>query len=150
MVCTVLPGHFLDIQLPECTKIYSSSSHHSGRCHYDIKRHMPQLYWVAWFPYVLFPWLKLNSYSNASVFLSLCDELQCFHSDSNATTSDKMLMQSIFRWPIESCVTSVYRSWSWTFFNSCCDIAFEVAFWYRSIGKTLLTSKNRNAHATKR
>ena len=50
-------------------------------------------------------------------------------------------MQSVFRWPIESCVKTVYRSWSWTFFNSCCDIAFEVAFWYRSIGKTLLTSK---------
>ena len=33
--------------------------------------------------------LKLNSYSNASVFLSLCDELSRFHSDSNATTSDK-------------------------------------------------------------
>ena len=59
-------------------------------------------------------------------------------------------MQSVFRWPIESCVMSVYRSWSWTFFSSCSDIAFEVVFCYRSIGKTLLTSKNGNVHATKR
>ena len=42
-------------------------------------------------------------------------------------------MQSIFRWPIESCVTSVKRSWSWTFFNSWSDIALEVAFWYLSV-----------------
>ena len=72
-----------------------------------------------------------------------------FHSDSNATTSDKTLMRSVFRWPIESCVTSVYRSWSWTFFNSCSDIALEVAFWYRSIGKTLLTSKKRKCACDK-
>ena len=60
------------------------------------------------------------------------------------------IKRSCRAWPIESCVTSVYRSWSWTFFNSCSDIALEVAFWYRFIGKTLLTSKNGNAHATKR
>ena len=46
----------------------------------------------------------------------------------------KTLMLNVFRWPIESCVTSVKRSWSWTFFNSCSDIALEVAFWYQSIG----------------
>ena len=30
-------------------------------------------------------------------FLSLCDELQHFHSDSNATAREKMLMQSVFQ-----------------------------------------------------
>ena len=38
--------------------------------------------------------LKLNSYSNASIISSLCDELSHFHADFNATASDKMLMQS--------------------------------------------------------
>ena len=35
------------------------------------------------------------------------------------------------------------------FFNSWSDIALGVAFWYQSICKTLLTSKNGNVHATK-
>ena len=50
----------------------------------------------------------------------------------NATASDKTFMPSVFRWLIESRVTSLKRSWSWTFFNSYSDIALEVAFW--SIG----------------
>ena len=48
-------------------------------------------------------------------------ELQLFHSDS--MLSDKTLMQSVFRWPIESCVMSI-------FFLFCFDISvFNICLW---------------------
>ena len=34
----------------------------------------------------------------------------------------------IFRWPIESCVMSAERFWSWTVFNSWSSIALGIAF----------------------
>ena len=44
--------------------------------------------------------------------------------------SDKMLMQSVFRWPIESCVMSEIHSWSLTCFNSWSSITLRIAFCY--------------------
>ena len=46
--------------------------------------------------------------------------------------SDKMIMQSICRWPIESC-QNMKRSWSWTFFSSWSGITLDIAFWYWSV-----------------
>ena len=85
-------------------------------------------FWIVHVTFSVFL-LKLNSCSNASVFLSLfvMSWGVFIQTQTPPTASDKTLMQSVFRWPIESCVTSVKRSWSWIFFNSCSDIALEVA-----------------------
>ena len=63
-----------------------------------------------------------------SVFSTLSSELQHFHSDSTPLLSNKTLMQSVSRWPVESCVMCVKRSWSWTWFNSWSSITFGIAF----------------------
>ena len=48
----------------------------------------------------------------------------------------------IFRWPIESCVTSVYRSWSWNF--------FQLMLRYRSWGSVLISIYRLDAHDLKK
>ena len=78
--------------------------------------------------------LKLDSHSISKHFSTLSSELKCFHSDSTLPLSDKMLMQSVFRRPIESCVMSVKCSWNWTFFKLWSGIVLKIAFWYQSIG----------------
>ena len=73
-------------------------------------------------------------------FSMLSRKLQCFHSDSRPPIRDKMLMQSIFRWPVESCVMNLKCSWSWTF-QLIEQHSDGIVFWYRSIGQTLITPK---------
>ena len=73
---------------------------------------------MRYFPvsYELKQRLKLGSYSNAKIFSMLSGKVQHFYSDLTPPLSYKTLMQSVFRWPIESCVMSLKCSWSWTFF----------------------------------
>ena len=90
---------------------------------------------VVWILHII---LKSDSHSNADNFFNLSCGLQHFHSDSTPQFSDKTLMQSIFRWPIQ-CVMSVKRSWCWTSFNSRSGITHGM-FWYQSIGLTPMAS----------
>ena len=74
----------------------------------------------------------VHTWTLSIFFSTLSDELQRFHSDSTLRLSNKTLMQSVYRQPIESCVMSVKQSWSWTFFNSWSSITLGIAFWYQS------------------
>ena len=87
----------------------------------------------------------MHSYLSAKHFSMLRAELQYFLLDSMSPLNDKTLVQSVFRWPTESCVMSAKCSWNWTFCNWWSSmgrgITFGTALWYWSIGLMLITSK---------
>ena len=101
-------------------------------------------------------------------FSTLCDELQHFHSNSTKPLCDKTLIQSYFRWPIQSYVMSKKHSKAElcsthevaSLLGQCFDIDLDLqpaADPYNVVCNIDLSYrldthdlKNGNAHATKR
>ena len=73
---------------------------------------------IRWWPFMQREYLIWIHTKTLAFFSRLSGEPQCFHSDSTPPLSDKMLKQSVFRWPVESCVMSVKCSSIWTILKS--------------------------------